>query len=137
MKKLFYALTLCSFLLAGCDNKDLLQSEEKVREQLENKNWKRIAATPNEDFHEIWVFKEGKLEIQKDSSDLNGTFTVSTKFSSSYVSLTGFPSEHNLAGLHFTSLNLRWTIAEINDNVLYLSAANEAGTIKSLEFVIQ
>ena len=33
------------------------------------------------------------------------------------------------------NLNLKWTIAEINADVLYLSAATEAGTIRSLEFI--
>ncbi len=139
MKKLLYVLSLCSFLLTGCDNKDLLQSEDKIRGQLENKNWKRIPATPDpsKDFHEIWTFKEGKLVIAKDSTDLNGTYSVDTKFSASYVSFLGFPQLHNLVGLDYTNLNIKWTIAEINNNVLYLSASNETGTIKSLEFVVQ
>lgn len=143
MKNLFYVLALSLFVLTGCDNKDLLQSEDKIREQIENKSWKRIAATPTLDYHEIWAFKEGKLTISvgdsttaKDTT-FNGTYTVDTKVSSSYVSFLGFPSVHQLIGLDFTNLNIRWTIAEINDNVLYLSATNESGTIKSLEFVVQ
>lgn len=137
MQKLFYTLLLGAFLLTGCDNKDLMQSDKKIREQLENKNWKRIAASPNVDYHEIWTFSEGKLIIDRDTLDLNGTYIVDSKFSSSYVSLLGFPYIHNLVGLDFTNLNTKWTIAEINDKVLYLSATNESGTIKSLEFVIQ
>ena len=136
MQKLFYTLILCSFLFAGCDNKDLLQSEKKIKEQLENKNWKRIGPHPNEEY-ESWTFKEGNLMINKADTVLNGSYTVDTKFSSSYVSFTGFPSIHNLFGLDFTNLNTKWTIAEIKDKVLYLSATNESGTIKSLEFVVQ
>ncbi len=136
MKTLLYVLGFCSLLLTGCDNKDLLQSEDKIREQLENKNWKRVAPS-SQDYHEVWTFKEGKLMIDKDSTDLNGTYSVDTKFSASYVSFLGFPQLHNLVGLDYTNINMKWTIAVINNNVLYLSATNESGTIKSLEFVVQ
>ena len=147
MQKLIYIL-VGTMLLAGCDNKDLLQSEKKIKEQLENKNWKRIGAHPDA-YYETWLFKDGTLALVKDKNGngiidsvdkdihVNANYSVDTKFSSSYVTLSGIPLDINLYGYEGENMNYKWTIAEINDKVLYLSAANETGTIKSLEFVKQ
>ena len=143
MQKLIYIL-MCTLLLAGCENKDLLQSDKKIREQLENKTWKRIAPS-SQDYRELWTFKEGKMNItwDKNSNDtiessevITGNYSVSTKVSSSYVTISGTPLT-NLTGFEHIDLNLKWTVAEINDKVLYLSAATETGTVKSLEYIIQ
>ena len=141
MQKLIYIL-MCTLLLAGCENKDLLQSDKKIRQQLEANTWKRIAPS-SQDYHELWTFKDGKTNITWDKYK-NGTidttviykgmYSVSTKTSSSYVSISGMPLT-NLTGFERIDLNLKWTIAEINGNVLYLSAATETGTVKSLEYI--
>ena len=147
MKNLIYFFIGSVLMMAGCENKDLLQSEKKIREQLEAHTWKRIQAKASEDTDESWTFKDGKLTIfwDKNSNDLIDTndihivsnYTVSTKFSSSYVSFTGIPlpPHHTLVNIENVNLNLRWTIAEINEKVLYLSASTDAGTIKSLEYI--
>ena len=147
MNKIYYILTLCAFLLAGCDNKDLLQSEKKIQSQLESHKWSRIQAYVDTDpaHVEIWSFSSGTATIQKDrnsdgildSSEVNihANYVVETKVSSSYVTLTGIPYPNSLLGLENVNMNLKWTVAEINDNVLYLSASTEAGTIKSMEFI--
>ena len=145
MQKLLYILFLGSFLLSGCENNDLLQSEKKVRSEIENSNWKRLAAS-SQDYHEIWTFTDGTINIawdknvngKIDSSELIvGNYSVSTKTSSSYISFSNIPDSLNLTGFEHINLNLKWTIAEINDKVMYLSAATEAGTIRSLEYIKQ
>ena len=137
MQKLFYTLMLCSFLLAGCENNDLMQSDKKVREEIENKDWKRVAPSPNQDYKEIWHFSEGKGILYMVDDTLSFTYSIDSKFSSSYVTITGLPYPNTITGLENVNLNLKWTVAEISDKVLYLSAATESGTIKSLEYVIQ
>ncbi len=146
MQKLLYILFLGSFLLSGCENNDLLQSEKKVRSEIENSNWKRLAAS-SQDYHEIWTFKDGTINIIRnkksgsvfiDSTEIFvGNYAVSTKTSSSYISFSNIPDSLNLTGFEYINLNLKWTIAEINDKVMYLSAATEAGTIRSLEYIKQ
>ncbi len=137
MQKIFYTLTLCAFLLTGCDNKDLMQSDKKIREQLENKNWKRVAPNPTDDYKEIWSFTEGKGHIYMADDTISTFYSVDSKFSSSYVTISGIPYPNTLTGMENVNLNLKWTIAEINEKVLYLSATTESGTLKSLEFVVQ
>lgn len=136
MKILFYSLLACTLFLVSCDNKDLMQSEKKVKSQLEAHSWKRIAPS-SDNYHEAWSFQEGILTIVNDSDTISSTYFVDTKFSSSYVTMGGIPYPNKLTGVENVNLNLKWTIAEINDKVLYLSAATETGTIKSLEYIKQ
>jgi hypothetical protein len=135
MRKLIAPLFIMLLALTSCDNNDLLQSEEKVNTQLKG-TWKKVKASSVEQF-ENWKFENGTVTITKEMKDPDTTFvdhgnySVTTKFSKSYVTISGLTCEH----LEYWDLNRQWTVAEISGSVLYLSTTNSHGSIISREFV--
>jgi hypothetical protein len=135
MRKLITPLFIMLLALTGCDNNDLLQSEDKVNSQL-NGRWKKVGASSAEQY-ENWKFENGTLTITKELNDPDttlidhGTYKVTTKFSKSYVTVSGLSSDI----LEYWDLNRQWTIAEVSSSVLYLSTTNPSGAIISREFV--
>lgn len=135
MRKLIAPLFVMLLVLTGCENNDLLQSEEKVNSQIKG-TWKKVKASSVEQ-NEDWKFDNGTLTISKKINDPDSIvvdhaqYTVTTKFSKSYVTISGLSSYY----VEFLDLNRQWTIAEISGNVLYLSTTNSQGAIISREFV--
>jgi hypothetical protein len=134
MRKLFAPLIIMLLALSSCDNNDLLQSEDKVNSQI-NGRWKKIWASSAEPYDEKWKFENGSLTITRETNDStyvdHGQYSVTTKFSKCYISISGFTSEM----LEFNDLNRKWTIADISGSVLYISTTNSGGAIISREFV--
>ena len=141
-------LLLCVFLsgiiFTGCENNEILLSEKKLNSEL-NGTWKIVAPRPSVDFTETWVFGGGAITVssKKDNTPARvatGNYSVDAKFSKAYISLSSFNFPDNQP-LHsgFTAgvLNRRWTLVELQDGVLYISATDDAGAIRSLEFVKQ
>lgn len=139
MRKLITPLVIMLLALTGCDNNDLLQSEDKVNEQI-NGRWKKIWASSSEPYVENWKLENGTITINrtvkvsetKDTTIVDhGTYSIVTKFSKSYINITGLSSED----LEYWDLNRDWTIAEVSNRSLYLSTTNPQGAIISREFV--
>ena len=132
---LFTSLFLGLLVTAGCDKNELLQSEDKVKGQL-NGRWKKVLASSAES-NEKWKLDNGTITITKEYRDPDttvvdhGTYTVTTKFSKSYMTITGLESER----LEYWDLNRQWTIAELSGTVMYLSTTNTGGAIISREFI--
>jgi hypothetical protein len=135
MRKLITPLFIMLLALTGCDNNDFLQSEDKVNGQLKG-TWKKVLGSST-DTNEKWNFENGTLTITKISNDPDttiidrGKYSVVTKFSKVYVTISGFSSEWLL----YNDLNRQWTVAEISGSVLYISTTNQTGAVISREFV--
>lgn len=142
-----HILLLCLFFagltFSGCENNELLLSEKKLNSEI-NGTWKIVAPRPSSDFTETWVFSGGSISITSTRNNVNmtalGNYSVDTKLTKAYVNLSGFnfsnPSHLN-SGFTAEVLNRKWTLVEINGDVLYISATDNAGAIRSLEFAKQ
>lgn len=149
MKNLLWMLVgLMSMTVVSCEQNDLLLSEKKLEESIQ-KSWKVLYSNSN-DSHETWSFKDGDVAIQlkKYNSDgslkldtlLTGDYSVDARFSKAYVKLSNFSINDSIvgytnSGFKDVDLNRAWTIVILDDNVLYLSATDNTGAIRSIEFV--
>lgn len=138
MRKLITPLFIMLLALTGCDNNDLLQSEDKVNSQI-NGRWKKVWASNTEPYNEKWKFDNGSLTITRETHATDttittvdhGQYSVTTKFSKCYITISGLSSET----LEYWDLNRKWTIADVSSSVLYISTTNLGGAIISREFV--
>jgi hypothetical protein len=132
---LLTSLFLGLLVSAGCEKQELLQSEDKVKAQL-NGRWKKVLSSSAESY-EKWKLDNGTVTITKEFKDPDttvvdhGSYSVTTKFSKSYITFSGLTSDK----LEYWDLNRQWTIAELSGTVLYLSTTNSGGAIISREFV--
>jgi hypothetical protein len=138
---LLIGVILTGMFLAGCENNEILLSEKKLNSEL-NGTWKIVAPRPSVDFIETWVFGDGATSVSssKNNSSLNvnGKYSVDAKFSKAYIDLSGYNFNSMLySGFTATDLNRKWTLVELSDNVLYISATDDRGAIRSIEFVKQ
>jgi hypothetical protein len=136
MRKLFIPLILSLFFLTGCENTDFLQSESAVNAKLNGK-WKLYLSSAT-DPNQNWSMENGTLTITtkingEDSIVDKGHYTVLTKISKCYITISGITEESLLPG----DLNTRWNIAELTGKVLYLSTTSPTGSLISREFVKQ
>lgn len=135
MKK--YLPIITAFLMitfTSCENNDLMLSEKKLEDNLE-KTWKYLYANSN-DSQERWTFENGVVTVTVANQTYTGNYAVDAKFSKAYVNLSNFsyPGITN-SGMSAADLNRAWTIVVLKDNVLYLSATDTRGAIRSLEYI--
>ena len=150
MKNLLMALAgLVMISLTGCEQNDLLLSEKKLNEKIQ-KNWKVIFANSN-DPHETWSFNSGSVALNFKKYNTTGGVTLDTtvlgsysidaRLTKAYVKLSNFTfSDTTVAGItnsgfKAVDLNRAWTIVVLENDVLYLSATDNAGAIRSLEYI--
>jgi hypothetical protein len=150
MKNLLTVLAgLMMISLSGCEQNDLLLSEKKLNEKIQ-KNWKVIFANSN-DSHETWNFNNGSVALHFTKYNSNGgvnldttvlgSYSIDARFSKAYVKLSGFTFSDTTAagitnsGFKAVDLNRAWTIVVLENDVMYLSATDNAGAIRSLEYI--
>lgn len=150
MKNLLMALAgLIMISLTGCEQNDLLLSEKKLNEKIQ-KTWKVIFANSN-DSHETWSFNGGGVAINVKKYDTNsnvtldttllGSYSIDAKLTKAYVKLSGFTFGDSTSIMYTNSnfksvdLNRAWTIVVLENDVMYLSATDNGGAIRSLEYV--
>lgn len=149
MKNLLWMLVgLMSLSFVSCEQNDLLLSEKKLNEAIQ-KSWKVLYSNTN-DSHETWNFRDGDVTInmKKYNQDgsvrldtvLIGDYSIDARFSKAYVKLSNFVISDSIIGLtnsgfKAADLNRAWTIVVLDDKVLYLSATDNAGAIRSIEFI--
>jgi hypothetical protein len=149
MKNLLMAMAgLVMISLSGCEQNDLLLSEKKLNEKIQ-KNWKVIFANSN-DSHETWNFNNGSVAlhftkynngaVSLDTTVL-GSYSIDARITKAYVKLSGFTFSDTTAagvtnsGFKAVDLNRAWTIVVLENDVLYLSATDNSGSIRSLEYI--
>ena len=150
MKNLLMALAgLVMISLTGCEQNDLLLSEKKLNEKIQ-KTWKVIFSNSN-DSHERWSFSNGSVAINLQKYDTAGTvsfdttllgsYSIDAKLTKAYVKLSGFTYGDSTSIMYTNSnfksvdLNRAWTIVVLENDVMYLSATDNAGAIRSLEYI--
>ena len=135
MKK--YLPIIAAFLMitfTSCENNDLMLSEKKLEDNLE-RTWKYLYANSN-DSQERWTFANGVVTVTVANQTYTGNYQVDAKFSKSYVNLSNFSYTGTTnSGMSSADLNRAWTIVVLKDNVLYLSATDTRGAIRSLEYI--
>jgi len=141
MKNLLWMLVgLLSLTFVSCEQNDLLLSEKKLNEKIQN-TWK-VLYSNNNDSHETWTFSEGdvtlRLRITETGRDtvFFGKYEIDARFSKAYVKLSDFGFS-GLTNSSFTAadLNRAWTLVVLDDKVLYISATDDRGAIRSIEFI--
>ncbi|MFN8154686.1 MAG: hypothetical protein U0Y08_10370 [Bacteroidia bacterium] len=151
MKNLLWILAgLLSLTFVSCEQNDLLLSEKKLDEKIQT-SWKVLYANSN-DSHETWSFGDGTVSIHLQKYYQNGTlvmdtvltgdYSIDARFSKAYVKLSDFSFADSTigvtnSGFRAADLNRAWTIVMLDDKVLYLSATDNAGAIRSIEFIKQ
>lgn len=142
MKKAFWLLAgLLTLGLSSCERNDLLLSEKKLEEKIQS-TWK-VLYSNNSDSRETWTFSQGGISITwpknaTEDTTVTGTYTMDARFAKAYVNI-GNLNFTRITNSGFTSadLNRAWTIVELNNGILYLSATDNRGAIRSIEFLEQ
>lgn len=140
---------LLSISLVSCEQNDLLLSEKKLNEKIQ-KTWKVLYAS-NNDSRETWNFSNGGVVLRfkrvdpvtgnvKLDTALTGNYSIDARFSKAYVKLSGFSFSDSLVGMtnsgfSAVDLNRAWTIVLLDNDVLYLSATDNRGAIRSIEYI--
>lgn len=133
---------LLSISLTSCERNDLLLSEDKLNEKIQ-KSWKVLNGY-NTDSEETWSFADGTVSLSwsNDRGDhtITGTYSIDARLANAYVKLDNFSFDFKTTGLtnsYFkdVDLNRAWTIVELSNDVLFLSATDDRGAIRSIEFL--
>lgn len=129
-----------TFGLAGCERNDLLLSGKKLEEKIQS-NWK-VLRSSSDDSRETWTFSQGGLTVVWQSGDSTytktGKYTIDARLAKAYCVLSGFefvPLTNS--GFSAADLNRAWTIVDLNNGIMYLSATDNRGAIRSIEFLEQ
>jgi len=150
MKNLLFILAgVVMISLSGCEQNDLLLSEKKLNEKIQ-KTWKVLYASSN-DSHERWSFNGGSVALNFKKFDVNGNvisdttflgnYSIDARLTKAYVKLSNFTVADSAAvwvtnsGFKAVDLNRAWTIVILENDVMYLSATDNAGAIRSLEYI--
>lgn len=148
MKNLLWILAgLLSLTFTSCEQNDLLLSEKKLNEEIQ-KSWKVLYSNSN-DSHETWNFNSGGVTMNfkryntdgsvKLDTTLIGKYSIDARFSKAYVKLSDFTFSDSMgvtnSGFSAVDLNRAWTIVILDKGVLYLSATDNSGSIRSIEFI--
>lgn len=142
MKKAIWLIAgLLTFGLTSCERNDLLLSEKKLEEKIQ-RTWK-VLYSNNSDSRETWTFSQGGVTITwpknaTEDTTVTGTYTIDARFAKAYVKIgeLDFTRMTN-SGFNSIDLNRAWTIVELNNGILYLSATDNRGAIRSIEFLEQ
>lgn len=142
MKKAIWLLAgLLTFGLTSCERNDLLLSEKKLEEKIQ-RTWK-VLYSNSSDSRETWTFSQGGVSITwpknaTEDTTVTGTYNIDARFAKAYVNLgeLNFTRMTN-SGFNSLDLNRAWTIVELNNGILYLSATDNRGAIRSIEFLEQ
>jgi hypothetical protein len=143
MKHIVWMLAgLLSITLTSCERNDLLLSEDKLNEKIQ-KSWKVLNGY-NTDSQEIWSFSDGTVSVswsnERGDHTVTGTYSIDARFSNAFVKLNDFSFVVDSLGytnssFTATDLNRAWTIVELSNDVLFLSATDNQGNIRSIEYL--
>ena len=143
MKNVLLLIGCSVILLSGCDNKDLLQSGKKLNSKIQT-DWRIIYAKPTtDDQKEVWHFQSGTVAItyhRHSGTDTTvvGTYSIDARITKSYVKLNNFTfTDFINSGFLAPDLNRSWTIVQLDAGVMYITATDSKGAIRSLEFIQQ
>lgn len=126
MKALKIFVPILSLFIISCENFTWFQSEDTIKKQITG-TWERefLADTT---MREIWIFQDGNLDIyQWNGSDTSindhGKFLVDTKLNTALLKTSELTAPQ-----HTNNYNHKWTIVELDDNILYIAADDAEGT---------
>jgi hypothetical protein len=126
-------------VFTSCENNQWFRSEKELKKKIQG-SWKRqfFTVLPNPDYglnfnEEYWTFKEGdvyRMQIKGSNTDTvdDGTYTIDAKWFSSYLKMEGFTNDS--IGL----FNNKFTIVELNDEVLLIATDIQQGGVAQYEF---
>jgi hypothetical protein len=143
MKTIFISFIAIAVLaITGCDNFDLLQSEKKLNKSIQ-KTWRIVTskAAPNDRAAEKWTFKDNVINIAFKKNNafdtlVVGSYNLDTRISKAYVNISAFEySAYTNSSFTADDLNRQWTIVELDNGIMYLSAIDTRGAIRSIEFI--
>ncbi len=135
-------IALAVLAITGCDNFDLFQSEKKLNSNIQ-KTWRIVTskAAPNDKAAEKWTFKDNVINIAYKKNNtvdtlVIGSYNLDARVSKAYVNVSAFNySYFTTSGFTADDLNRQWTIVELDNGIMYLSATDTKGAIRSLEFI--
>lgn len=144
-----FFLCLMAIGFYSCEENMWLKSEKKLRNNLEG-TWNKLFVTANVSSIETWTFKDGVILIvgteKKDNgiddgyTDLvtndkldtlmldAGNFSVDAKIDNSYIKL--YNLEETVIESAKQGLNGKWTIVDIDSDILYIAADNGSAIIQ-------
>ncbi|HQU99860.1 MAG: hypothetical protein JNK61_11005 [Bacteroidia bacterium] len=131
-------------ILAGCDSKTFLRSKKKYESDLQG-YWRPIKGTSIygtsvHDQNVQWKFESGSLEIVRVNSNGSetlldkGNYSIDTKIDQSFLTTSGFTSRDYDTILDF---NLKWTIIQLNNDILDITGRPNNGGQIEIEFYKQ
>jgi hypothetical protein len=135
-------IAIAVIAITGCDNLDLLQSEKKLNTSIQ-KTWRIVTskAAPNDKAAEKWTFKDNVINIAFKKSNavdtlVIGSYSLDSRISKAYVNVSAFNySAYTNSSFTADDLNRQWSIVELDNGIMYLSATDTKGAIRSLEFI--
>ncbi|HNQ12743.1 MAG TPA: hypothetical protein PKH65_04145 [Bacteroidia bacterium] len=140
-------MKILSFVLAGflilsfssCENKQWLQSEKKLKKEIQG-SWQRIYASPSiENRYEHWIFNDGAIYITKRNTDGSIDTTDHGKYRIDATMFEPFlitsDLEQHVPNVSMEKLNGKWTIVELEDGILYIAHQPENSGVIQREFI--
>lgn len=113
------------FTMNSCENKQWLQSEKKLKKEIQG-SWQRIYASPSiENKYEHWIFSDGTLYITKrtidgsiDTTDI-GKYRIDATMFEPFLITSDL--EQNVPNVAMEKLNGKWSIVELDGGILYIA----------------
>ena len=134
-------------VLASCESKTFLRSKKKLDKDLQG-YWRPIYGTSHYgaavyDQNIQWVFADGEVKIVRIDGSGNdhiidkGFYSISTKIDNCFISISDFSTRdyHNADTLPLSyGYDIKWTIIQLNGNVLDIAGRPHNGGMVELEF---
>lgn len=123
LPKIILSVLFLIFTITGCETNSSFLSNNKLKKTLQG-TW-QIVPILSGDLKQIWKFDDtGNLYITDSvgAPTKTGAYTVDAGFFHSYVNISGFK---NSAGLETDIPNGKWTVVNVDDNVLSMTISEK------------
>lgn len=137
-KQLPYLLIICClFILSACESNNHLRSEKKIKSEIQG-TWKLVYLTLDTiPKAEYWTFNNDILYVRKNTDGIieqdTGIYKIETTWKEPYVTI----SEADLINSPPLNLNGKWTIIELDSDILFITIRPQGSGLEQREFIKQ
>ncbi|MBT8195243.1 MAG: hypothetical protein HKO56_06170 [Bacteroidia bacterium] len=135
-KSLASVFIICSMIFLGaCESNNHLRSEKKLKSQIQD-TWRLVyPIVHGANITESWSFEDGIFYVTRNTNGNiqqdTGTYKIEATWREPYVTISDAP----LINEGPVSLNGKWTIIELDDDVLFITFRPPGSGLLQREFV--
>jgi hypothetical protein len=125
---LLVLLVIPTIILIGCEKQEYFKSESTIQNEIQHV-WHRVQISQMDSPNEYWEFKEGKININNDTTVV-GDYSVKTTLTKVFVTTRNFGTE---VARHYDGA--KWQVIKLDSRVLIIAGEDpNSGALMQREF---